>query len=190
MFIASAFQVSVGDKLAVHIDGADRIYTGTLRQVALDPAFTPHYALNEKERARLVYLAEVQLPPSAAELPWLRQQYPELMVQRILAIFLKELRQLARDKPTLGMVVMVPLIQLLLFGYAINTDVRHLPVAVVESAAPATCGWMWQHWLSLPSLGLPLPPCGSRKQSVENPMDLLGSVVYLYKLADACDSGG
>ena len=82
MFIASAFQVSVGDKLAVHIDGADRIYTGTLRQVALDPAFTPHYALNEKERARLVYLAEVQLPPSAAELPWLRQQYPELMVQR------------------------------------------------------------------------------------------------------------
>ena len=111
-------------------------------------------------------------------------------LQRILAIFLKELRQLARDKPTLGMVVMVPLIQLLLFGYAINTDVRHLPVAVVESAAPATCGWMWQHWLSLPSLGLPLPPCGSRKQSVENPMDLLGSVVYLYKLADACDSGG
>ena len=55
-------------------------------------------------------------------------------LQRILAIFLKELRQLARDKPTLGMVVMVPLIQLLLFGYAINTDVRHLPVAVVDFA--------------------------------------------------------
>ncbi|AMO58002.1 ABC transporter [Endozoicomonas montiporae] len=56
-------------------------------------------------------------------------------LQRILAIFLKELRQLARDKPTFGMVVMVPLIQLLLFGYAINTDVRHLPVAVVDHAA-------------------------------------------------------
>ncbi|MET4695927.1 HlyD family secretion protein [Endozoicomonas lisbonensis] len=62
-------QVSVGDKLAIHIDGVDRIYTGTLRKVALDPAFTPHYALNEKERSQLVYLAEVQLPPSAAELP-------------------------------------------------------------------------------------------------------------------------
>ena len=62
-------QVSVGDQLAVHIDGVGRVYTGTLRQVALDPAFTPHYALNEKERAQLVYLAEVQLPPSAAELP-------------------------------------------------------------------------------------------------------------------------
>ena len=55
-------------------------------------------------------------------------------LQRILAIFLKELRQLARDKPTFGMVVMIPLIQLLLFGYAINTDVRHLPVAVVDMA--------------------------------------------------------
>lgn len=62
-------RVSVGDKLTVHIDGIDRIYTGTLRRVALDPAFTPHYALNEKERSQLVYLAEVQLPPPAAELP-------------------------------------------------------------------------------------------------------------------------
>ena len=62
-------RVRVGDKLAIHIDGVDRIYSGTLRKVALDPAFTPHYALNEKERSQLVYLAEVQLPPSAAELP-------------------------------------------------------------------------------------------------------------------------
>ncbi|UYM14437.1 hypothetical protein [Endozoicomonas euniceicola] len=91
----SAFQVSVGDKLAVHIDGADRIYTGTLRQVALDPAFPPHYALNEKERAQRVYLAEVLstaqqgtylrvLIDEHISMPeqWLRQQYPELMVQR------------------------------------------------------------------------------------------------------------
>jgi ABC-2 type transport system permease protein len=53
-------------------------------------------------------------------------------LQRILAITLKELRQLSRDKPTFGMIVMVPLIQLLLFGYAINTNVRNLPVAVVD----------------------------------------------------------
>jgi ABC-2 type transport system permease protein len=52
--------------------------------------------------------------------------------QRIMAITTKELRQLSRDKPTFGMIVMVPLIQLLLFGYAINTNVRNLPVAVVD----------------------------------------------------------
>lgn len=53
-------------------------------------------------------------------------------LQRIIAIFLKELRQLARDRLTFGIVVMIPLIQLLLFGYAINTDIRYLPVAVVD----------------------------------------------------------
>jgi ABC-2 type transport system permease protein len=53
-------------------------------------------------------------------------------VQRIGAIVFKELRQLTRDRPTFGMVVMVPLIQLLLFGFAINTNVRDLPVGVVD----------------------------------------------------------
>ena len=62
-------KVRTGDTLTVHIDGVDRIYSGTVRWIALDPAFTPHYALNEKERAQLVYLAEVQLPSSASELP-------------------------------------------------------------------------------------------------------------------------
>lgn len=53
---------------------------------------------------------------------------------RIKAIMLKELRQLSRDRITFGMVVMIPLIQLLLFGYAINTDVRNIPVAVVDQS--------------------------------------------------------
>lgn len=52
-------------------------------------------------------------------------------LQRISAITFKELRQLTRDRPTFGMIVMVPLIQLLLFGFAINTNVRDLPVGVV-----------------------------------------------------------
>lgn len=56
-------------------------------------------------------------------------------LQRIASIFFKELRQIARDKPTFGMVVMIPIIQLLLFGYAINTDVRQLPVSVVDYAS-------------------------------------------------------
>jgi len=53
-------------------------------------------------------------------------------MQRIGAIIFKELRQLTRDRPTFGMIVMVPLIQLLLFGFAINTNVRDLPVGVVD----------------------------------------------------------
>ena len=51
---------------------------------------------------------------------------------RIYAIFTKELMQLKRDKMTFGMVVMIPLIQLMLFGYAINTNIRHIPVGVVD----------------------------------------------------------
>jgi len=51
---------------------------------------------------------------------------------RIYAIFNKEFTQLRRDKMTFGMVVMIPLIQLMLFGFAINTNIRHLPVGVVD----------------------------------------------------------
>ncbi|UTV29937.1 ABC transporter permease [Photobacterium atrarenae] len=58
-------------------------------------------------------------------------------VFRISAIMVKEFRQLSRDRITFGMVVMIPLIQLLLFGYAINTDVRNIPVAVVDQSHTA-----------------------------------------------------
>jgi len=51
---------------------------------------------------------------------------------RIQAILTKELIQLKRDKMTFGMIVMIPLIQLLLFGYGINTNVRDIPVGVVD----------------------------------------------------------
>lgn len=53
---------------------------------------------------------------------------------RITAVFFKELAQLRRDKMTFGMVVMIPLIQLVLFGYAINTNIRDIPVAVVDQS--------------------------------------------------------
>ncbi len=52
--------------------------------------------------------------------------------RRIQAIIFKELKQLRRDRLTFGMVIMIPLIQLLLFGYAINTNVRDVPVGVVD----------------------------------------------------------
>lgn len=53
-------------------------------------------------------------------------------LRRLWAITQKELRQLARDRLTFGMVVMIPLLQLLLFGYAINTDVRQIPAGLVD----------------------------------------------------------
>ncbi|TLU61290.1 ABC transporter permease [Thalassotalea litorea] len=58
-------------------------------------------------------------------------------VYRIQAIFYKELMQLKRDRMTFGMVVMIPLIQLLLFGFAINTNVRHIPVGLVDQSQTA-----------------------------------------------------
>ncbi len=56
------------------------------------------------------------------------------MLARVAAIATKEVRQLRRDRLTLGMIVGIPLIQMLLFGYAINFDVRRLPAAVVDEA--------------------------------------------------------
>lgn len=56
------------------------------------------------------------------------------MLDRIRAIATKEIRQLRRDRLTFGMIVGIPLIQMLLFGYAINFDVRGLSAAVVDEA--------------------------------------------------------
>ena len=53
---------------------------------------------------------------------------------RILAIVKKELLQLRRDRLTFGMIVGIPVIQMLLFGFAINNDVRHLVGAVADQS--------------------------------------------------------
>jgi ABC-2 type transport system permease protein len=53
-------------------------------------------------------------------------------VERIVAVMVKEFTQLRRDRITYAMILVMPLVQLLLFGYAINTDPRHLPAAVVS----------------------------------------------------------
>jgi ABC-2 type transport system permease protein len=53
---------------------------------------------------------------------------------RIFAILHKEIRQLRRDRLTFGMIVGLPMGQLLLFGYAINTDVRNLSTAIADEA--------------------------------------------------------
>ena len=53
--------------------------------------------------------------------------------QRLFAIVLKEFIQMRRDRLTFGMMIGIPMIQLILFGYAINTNPKHLPTAVYAS---------------------------------------------------------
>jgi ABC-2 type transport system permease protein len=54
------------------------------------------------------------------------------MLSRLWSIALKELLQLRRDRLTLAMMVLLPVVQLTLFGYAIDTDVRHIPTVVYD----------------------------------------------------------
>jgi ABC-2 type transport system permease protein len=51
--------------------------------------------------------------------------------QRTLAIFIKEFQQMLRDRLTFAMAIGIPVLQLVLFGYAINTDPKGLPTAIV-----------------------------------------------------------
>jgi ABC-2 type transport system permease protein len=51
---------------------------------------------------------------------------------RLLALARKEMQQLRRDRLTLAMMVVLPVLQLLLFGWAINTDVRDIPLVVYD----------------------------------------------------------
>ena len=52
-------------------------------------------------------------------------------LNRVMAVLVKEFKQLTRDRITYAMILMMPLTQLLLFGYAINSEPRHLPTAVL-----------------------------------------------------------
>jgi ABC-2 type transport system permease protein len=57
--------------------------------------------------------------------------------RRALAIFIKEFQQMLRDRLTFAMAVGVPILQLVLFGYAINTDPKGLPtVLVAQDSGP------------------------------------------------------
>lgn len=56
-----------------------------------------------------------------------------LSLNRMIAIFIKECQQMLRDRLTFAMAVGVPILQLILFGYAINTDPKGLPTALVST---------------------------------------------------------
>jgi ABC-2 type transport system permease protein len=57
---------------------------------------------------------------------------PRLGLLRVRRMVVKELRQLFRDPRTRGVIFVSPVIQLLLFGYAVNTDVRDVSMALVD----------------------------------------------------------
>jgi ABC-2 type transport system permease protein len=60
-------------------------------------------------------------------------------MKRFMPMFRKELIQMRRDRVTLGIMIGIPVIQLMLFGFAIQTDVRHIPTVVLdESRTPAS----------------------------------------------------
>ncbi|HTY25711.1 MAG TPA: ABC transporter permease [Desulfomonilaceae bacterium] len=51
--------------------------------------------------------------------------------ERFWAMVVKEFVQMRRDRVTFGMMIGIPLMQLILFGYAINSDPKHMPTAVI-----------------------------------------------------------
>jgi ABC-2 type transport system permease protein len=59
---------------------------------------------------------------------------PTFSWQRFVAVLLKEFVQMKRDRLTFAMIVGIPIVQLVLFGFAINTDPKALPTAVVMSS--------------------------------------------------------
>ena len=63
-------QLHAGQQLDVRVDGVAQPLRGTLRYIAGEASFTPYYALTQRDRSRLAYLAEIDLPEAAArELP-------------------------------------------------------------------------------------------------------------------------
>jgi HlyD family secretion protein len=65
----SRVKIKVGQTLTIRIDGLMQNIKGKVRWIANEPAFSPYYALNQTDRARLMYLTEVQLPDTQQALP-------------------------------------------------------------------------------------------------------------------------
>lgn len=60
-----------------------------------------------------------------------RRRYSKgINFSRINAVFIKELIQMRRDRLTFAVMLAIPILELVLFGYAINTDPKHLPTAI------------------------------------------------------------
>jgi ABC-2 type transport system permease protein len=60
-----------------------------------------------------------------------------MSTRRLVAVMVKEMRQLRRDRVTLAMIVGIPVMQLVLFGYAINLNLRGLAAGIADQARTA-----------------------------------------------------
>jgi HlyD family secretion protein len=66
----SRVRIRPGLEVTVRVDGVEEAFAGRVRSVSHDAVFTPYYALTERDRSRLSYLAEVELvDPKARDLP-------------------------------------------------------------------------------------------------------------------------
>jgi ABC-2 type transport system permease protein len=77
-------------------------------------------------------------PPFGAHPPHEAEGFSRLArfrasLQRLYAVFAKELIQLRRDRLTFATMILIPVMQLILFGFAINSDPKHLPTAVLDN---------------------------------------------------------
>jgi ABC-2 type transport system permease protein len=66
---------------------------------------------------------------------------------RILTIMIKELRQVSRDPATLGMLLVVPIFLILMFGFAINLDTKHIKLAALDRDTTASSREFLQSFL-------------------------------------------
>ena len=62
-------QLTAGSRAEIWLDGQDEPLPGKLRWISADAAFTPYFALNQHDRSRLSYLAEVDLDADDQGLP-------------------------------------------------------------------------------------------------------------------------
>ena len=68
IYVPASIRASVqaGMKASIHLDGFEQPLQGEVRYVSADASFTPYYALTQRDRSRLVYLAEVVITENLA----------------------------------------------------------------------------------------------------------------------------
>lgn len=62
-------RVKAGSKVTIFVDGRTQPIAGTVRNIRSQPAYTPFYGLNERDRARLVYLTDIDIATEGQDLP-------------------------------------------------------------------------------------------------------------------------
>ncbi|MEQ1518497.1 MAG: ABC transporter permease [Usitatibacteraceae bacterium] len=60
-------------------------------------------------------------------------KFASLSFGRLIGVMIKEFIQMRRDRMTFGMIVGIPVVQLIMFGFAINADPKNLPIAIVSA---------------------------------------------------------